>query len=91
MADPEVQVTKEVLYETFYTKAPGKDRLRKTAEGRMKFLVREGWHEVAREQLSPDAIRVRFEREGATRLIQPKRKPPEPRRSRRGEGPGRRG
>jgi hypothetical protein len=73
--------TKEVLFETYFTKSPGQDKLRKTAEGRMKFLVREGWHEAGREQVGADSIRIRFEREGATRLIQPRRKV-EPRRQR---------
>lgn len=83
---------KEVLYETFFTKAPGQDKLRKTAEGRLKTLVREGWHESGREQVGADSIRIRFEREGVQRLIQPRRKP-EPRRTRgpRGERGGPRG
>jgi hypothetical protein len=85
--------TREVLYETFFTKAPGQDRLRKTAEGRLKFLVREGWHEAGREQVGTDSIRIRFEREGAPRLIQPPRRKQEPRRTRgpRGERGGPRG
>jgi hypothetical protein len=77
--------TKEVLYETFFTKAPGQDKLRKTAEGRLKFLVREGWHEAGREQVGTDSIRIRFEREGATRLIQPRRKVEPRRRGGRGD------
>jgi hypothetical protein len=85
--------TKEVLYETFFTKAPGQDKLRKTAEGRLKFLVREGWHEAGREQVGADSIRIRFEREGFQRLIQPPRRKQEPRRTRgpRGERGGPRG
>jgi hypothetical protein len=78
VSDP--MATKEVLFETFFTKAPGQDKLRKTAEGRLKFLVREGWHEAGREPVGTDSIRIRFEREGATRLIQPPRRKPEPRR-----------
>ncbi|MGH2661197.1 MAG: hypothetical protein ACRDH8_00025 [Actinomycetota bacterium] len=69
---------KEVLYETFYTKAPGQDRLRKTAAGRLKNLLRDGWHEVGREQVADDAYRIRFEREGVTRPLPPLRTKPEP-------------
>jgi hypothetical protein len=83
---------KEMLFETFFTKAPGNEKLRKTAEGRLKYLVREGWHEVGREQMGPDSVRIRFEREGAPRLIQPPRRKPEPRRrGMRGERGGDRG
>jgi hypothetical protein len=83
---------KEVLYETFFTKAPGQEKLRKTAEGRLKYLLREGWHEAGRQEVGADSIRVRFEREGAPRLIQPPKRKPEPRRTRgprgdRGGGP----
>lgn len=80
---------KEILYETFFTRAPGQEKLRKTAEGRMRYLLREGWHEVARETVGPDSVRVRFERDGATRPLDPLRKKPEPpprRRPRDGRG-----
>jgi hypothetical protein len=77
---------KQVLYETFFTKAPGRDKLRKTAQGRMKRLVSEGWHETAREEVSPDAIRIRFEREGGTRPLPPLRTKPEPPPRRPGRG-----
>jgi hypothetical protein len=81
---------KEVLYQTFFTKAPGQEKLRKTAHGRLKALLGEGWHEVARDQVGPDAVRIRFEREGATRPLPPLRTKPEPppRREGRRGGPG---
>ena len=80
-------MAKEVLYETFMTKAPGKDKLRKTAQGRLKHLLRQGWHEMAREELSPDAIRISLEREGGTRpLPRLRRKVEAPPRRRDGRG-----
>jgi hypothetical protein len=87
---------REVLYETFFARAPGQDKLRKTAAGRMKHLLREGWHEVSRQQSGPDSITIRFEREGVTRPLPPLRTKPEPppRRPPRGDrrgGPGGRG
>ena len=87
---------RQVIYETFFTKAPGRDRLRKTAEARRKSLVRDGWHEVSRAEAGPDAIRVRYEREVTNRPLPPLRKKPEPPprrtgdRGRRFGGPGQR-
>lgn len=69
---------KETLYETFYTKAPGSEKLRRTAEGRFRFLIRDGWHEMGRQLAGPDSVQIRFEREGATRPLEPLRKKPEP-------------
>jgi hypothetical protein len=69
---------KEILHETFFTKAPGQEKLRKTARGRLKALLGQGWHEVARDELGPDSIRIRFEREGVTRPLPPLRTKPEP-------------
>jgi hypothetical protein len=87
---------REVLYETFFTRAPGQDKLRKSASGRMKHLLREGWHEVSRQEAGPDSFTVRFEREGVTKPLPPLRTKPEPppRRPPRGDrrgGPGGRG
>jgi hypothetical protein len=81
---------REVLFETFFMKAPGQDKLRKTAQGRLKTLIREGWHEMARESAGPDSVRIRFEREAATRKLPPLRRVPEPppRRERGRGGPG---
>jgi len=69
---------KEILYETFYTKAPGSEKLRRTAEGRFRYLVREGWHEMERHPSGLDSVQIRFEREGVTRPLEPLRKKPEP-------------
>lgn len=83
--------TREVLYETFFLRAPGGEKLRKTAEGRLRYLLRDGWHEMARESLAPDAVRIRLEREVANRKLPPLRRVPEPppRRDRRGPPGGR--
>lgn len=69
---------KETLYETLYTKAPGSEKLRRTAEGRFRYLIRDGWHEMERRPAGPDSVQIRFEREGATRPLEPLRKKPEP-------------
>ena len=85
-------MSKEVLYEMFFAKAPGHEKLRRTARGRLKHLLSEGWHEMAREQMGPDSIRVRFEREGVARPLPPLRTKPEPPPRRMGRGgPGGRG
>jgi hypothetical protein len=89
-----VVASKESMYETFFTRAPGSDKLRKSAQGRLRSLLREGWHELAREEAGADAVRIRFERDGATRPLPPLRRVPEPPPRRRpGErgGPGGRG
>jgi hypothetical protein len=86
--------SKESMYETFFTRAPGSEKLRKSAQGRLRSLVREGWHEMAREPAGADAVRIRFERDGSPRPLQPLRRVPEPPPRRRpGErgGPGGRG
>lgn len=80
---------KETLYETFYLKAPGHDKLRKTAQGRLRHLLRDGWHEMAREPVTAEAVRIRFEREGFTKPLEPLRKNVEPPPRRRRDGRGR--
>jgi hypothetical protein len=83
--------SKETMYETYFTRAPGSDKLRKSADGRLRYLLREGWHEAAREQTGADTIRIRFERDGSPRPLPPLRRVPEPPPKRRpGErfGPG---
>lgn len=82
-------MAREIIWETFFTRAPGKDRLRKTAEGRRRYLLRDGWHEMERRPAGPDSVMVRFERESTSRPLPPLRTKPEPppRRDRRG-GPG---
>jgi len=82
---------KELLYETFMTKAPGQEKLRKTADARLRFLVREGWHEMERQQIAPDTFKIKFEREGAKHKLPPLRKVVEPPPKREGRGGDRRG
>ncbi len=59
---------REVRYERLYVKAPGSDKLRKTATGRMKQLTSAGWRETERTQ-TPDFIRVRLDRTGQAPLM----------------------
>ena len=53
----------EVRHERLYVKVPGSDKLRKTADGRLRRLVAEGWREVDRRQ-DTDYVQVRLERSG---------------------------
>jgi len=54
---------KEILHERLYVRVPGTDKLRRTADARLKHLLAEGWRETAREA-HPDHVMVRFERTG---------------------------
>ena len=54
---------REVLHERLYVRVPGGDKLRKTADARLKHLLATGWREVDRKLL-PDHVWVRFERTG---------------------------
>jgi hypothetical protein len=54
---------KEVRYERLYVKVPGTDKLRKTAEGRLRHLLNDGWREIDRNQQS-DFVQVHLERTG---------------------------
>jgi hypothetical protein len=54
---------KQVLHERLYVRVPGTDKLRKTAAGRVKYLLANGWREIERAP-TPDYIQVRFERTG---------------------------
>ncbi len=54
---------KETIHEHLYVKVPGGDKLRKTADARLKHLLANGWREMERTQ-SPEYIRIRFERTG---------------------------
>src|SRR3954454_10323006 len=54
---------KEVRFERLYVKVPGTDRLRKTAEGRLRHLLNDGWREIERSQTS-DYVEVHLERAG---------------------------
>ncbi|MGH2739717.1 MAG: hypothetical protein ACRDH6_04440 [Actinomycetota bacterium] len=69
---------KETLYENFYTREAGSEKLRKTAQGRLTLLQRDGWHEIARKQVAPDCFQIHFEREGRQRRLPPLRRVPEP-------------
>lgn len=84
---------KEIIHERLYVKVPGGDRLRKTADARLKHLLANGWRETERTQ-NADYIQVRFERTGHAPLKArlPKKGPEirdqrRPRRDNRG-GPG---
>ena len=54
---------KEVRYERLFVKTPGSDKLRQTAEGRLKHLLNDGWREIERTATS-DYVKVRLERTG---------------------------
>ena len=54
---------KEIRHERLYVKVPGSEKIRKTAEGRMKRLVADGWRETDRK-LETDYVQVRLERTG---------------------------
>ena len=54
---------KEVLHERLYVKVPGGDKLRKTADARLKHLLAAGWRETDRFRRA-DHIELRLERSG---------------------------
>ena len=58
---------KEVRHERLYVTVPGTDKLRKTAAGRLRRLLADGWRETERWQ-KPDHVEVRIERTGLTPL-----------------------
>lgn len=80
---------KEVLHERLYVRVPGGDKLRKTAAGKLKYMLAAGWRETQRWQ-HPDHITVRLERSGhaPTMKILPKPPPPPQRLNRGGRGGG---
>jgi hypothetical protein len=51
----------EVRTERLYVKAPGTDRLRKTAAGWLRHLLATGWEETGR-RVQSDHLEVRLER-----------------------------
>ncbi len=53
----------EVRHERLYVKVPGTDKLRKSANGRLRSLLADGWREIQRTQ-ETDFIQVRLERTG---------------------------
>ena len=79
---------KEVVHERLYVRVPGGDKLRKTASGRLKYMLAAGWRETDRWQ-HPEYITIKLERSGhaPTMKILPK-PPPPPQRMNRGGGRG---
>ena len=84
----------EVFHQRLYVKEPGTERLRKSAAGRLRSLLANGWRETERWHAN-DYITVKMERSGHRPLktTMPKVEPPPPRppRDRTGGGPGRGG
>lgn len=54
---------KEVRVERLYLRVPNTEKLRKSAAGRHRHLLADGWREMERSQ-QMDHIRVRYERTG---------------------------
>lgn len=83
---------REVIHERLYVKTPGSDKLRRTAEGRLKRLLADGWHELERWQRA-DHIEVKLQRTGVAplRARRPRPAPEERFDRRRGGGFGRGG
>lgn len=59
---------REVRYERLYVTVPNTDKLRRTAAGRLKRLLSDGWREVERTP-APDYVKVRLERSGHAPLM----------------------
>jgi hypothetical protein len=59
---------REVRYERLYVTVPNGEKLRRTAAGRLKRLISDGWREVERTA-TPDYLRVRLERTGHAPLM----------------------
>jgi hypothetical protein len=83
---------REVRHMRLYLKEPRTERLRKSAEGRLRFLLSTGWREVERWH-ADDYLTVRVERSGhAPRMTKLPKPPPQlPRAPRQGPGQGRGG
>lgn len=82
---------REVTHERLYLKEPRTERLRKTASGRLRYLLATGWRETDRWH-AEDHITVRMERTGhaprMTKLPKVEPAPPRPPRGGFGQGPG---
>jgi hypothetical protein len=81
---------REVIQERLYLKEPRTERLRRSAEARLRYLLSTGWRETERWHAN-DYITVRVERSGHTpRIALPKvvAEPPRPPRQGQGRGPG---
>jgi hypothetical protein len=82
---------REVFHKRLYLKEPGTERLRKSAQARLRHLLATGWRETERWHAN-DYITVKMERSGHAPLkatmpkIEPA--PPRPPRQRFGQGPG---
>jgi hypothetical protein len=85
---------REVRHERLYLKQPGSERLRKTADGRLRYLLSTGWRETDR-WIGSDYVTVKVERSGhaprMTRLPKPAPLAPRPPRGDGGRGGGPRG
>jgi hypothetical protein len=79
---------KQIIYERYYVKVPGSDRLRKNAAGRLRHLLASGWREMGRTK-SGDYIEVHLERTGVPPPFKPRPAPAQaPRERRTGFGQG---
>jgi hypothetical protein len=80
---------KEVRNERLYLKEPNSERLRKTAAGRLRYLLSSGWRETDR-WIAGEYITVKVERSGhaprMTRLPKPPPMAPRPPRGDLGRG-----
>jgi hypothetical protein len=80
----------EVMHERLYLREPNTERLRKSATGRLRYMLATGWKETERWH-NPEYITVKMERSGVaprmTRLPKIAPPPPRPPRQRDG-GPG---
>jgi len=78
---------REVRHERLYLKEPRTERLRKSAEGKLRYLLSTGWREAERWH-AEDYITVRVERSGhAPRMTKLPKPPPQlPRPPRQGQG-----
>jgi len=82
---------REVRHEHLYLKEPNTERLRKSAAGRLRYLLSNGWRETERWH-APQYLTVRLERSGfvprMTKLPKPPPAPVRTPRDRSQRGPG---
>jgi hypothetical protein len=81
----------EVRHERLYLREPRTERLRKGAEGRLRYLLSTGWRETERWH-ADDYITVKVERSGVAprmmKMPKPVQPPPRPPRGQGFGGPG---